>query len=84
MKEHVKYLLSNITAEIFWQNILKFHEKFARKKIMEFLSHVLVMYGCHILINILCIASVRNKQQSFLENQLGVLVCTTDTCIVEY
>ena len=32
-----------------------------QKKIMKFPSHVLVMYDSHILFNILCIGSVRNK-----------------------
>ena len=35
--------------------------EFARIKFIKFLSHVLVMYDCHMLFNILCIGSVRNK-----------------------
>ena len=58
-----------------------------QKKTMKFLSHVLVMYDCHILFSILCIGSVRNKHvKRVLHNHLGVLVCTADTCMyyVEY
>ena len=60
----------------------EFREKFAIIKLMLLLSHVLVMYDCHILFNVLCIASVGNKHvKRVLQNYLGFLVCTTDTCM---
>ena len=83
MKDHVYLLRNNITAEICWQNALKFREKFARIKFMEFLSHVLVMYDCHILLHIVCTATVGNKHlKRILQNYFGFfLVCTADTCM---
>ena len=47
MKDHVYFLRNNITVGHCRQKVLKFREKFARIKFMEFLSHVLVMYDYH-------------------------------------
>ena len=71
IKDHVYLLRNNIAAEICWQKVLKFRGKFARIKFMKFLSHVLVMYDCHILFNILCIGSVRNKRNKGFANPFG-------------
>ena len=57
-------------------------QEICQNRLYEILSHVLVMYDWHTLLNILCIASVRNKHlKKFLQSYLAVVVCTADTCM---